>query len=291
MNNQRVASYGSWKSPITAELAASVTQLTEVGIHGASIYWRELHPEQQASFTIMKRDADGQITELVPPPFNVRTTVHEYGGGSYVVDDDTVYFSNFSDQRIYRLDSGGSPRPVTPKVNMRYADGVIDHRLGRLICVREDHSSSDQQAANTIVSLNLDGKDGGHVLVSGNDFYSSPRLTPDGSRIAWITWNHPNMPWDSTELWSGELGKDGSLGEIVRVAGGPDESIVQPEWSPSSILHFVSDRTGWWNLYRLRDGKIEPLHDMSGVRKGPLDVRIAHLRLCDLGTHHLFLHK
>ena len=254
MNNQRVASYGSWKSPITAELAASVTQLTEVGIHGASIYWRELHPEQQASFTIMKRDADGQITELVPPPFNVRTTVHEYGGGSYVVDDDTVYFSNFSDQRIYRLDSGGSPRPVTPKVNMRYADGVIDHRLGRLICVREDHSSSDQQAANTIVSLNLDGKDGGHVLVSGNDFYSSPRLTPDGSRIAWITWNHPNMPWDSTELWSGELGKDGSLGEICGLLAAPTNPLSN--LNGHLPAYFTSYRTG-------RDGGISTDYVMA----------------------------
>lgn len=262
MHNQRVASYGSWKSPITAELAASVTQLTEVGILGGLTYWRELRPEQQGRFTIMKRDVDGQITELVPRPFNVRTTVHEYGGGSYVVDDHTIYFSNFSDQRVYRLDDEMVPRPVTPKGNMRYADGVIDHRLGRLICVREDHSSSDQQAANTIVSVDLEGEDSGRVLISGNDFYSSPRLSPDGSRIAWITWNHPNMPWDSTELWSGELRKDGSLAEIARVAGGPDESIIQPEWSPSNVLYFVSDRTGWWNLYRLRDGKIEPLHDM-----------------------------
>jgi dipeptidyl aminopeptidase/acylaminoacyl peptidase len=227
------------------------------------IYWRELYPEQQGRFTILKRDLDGRITELVPSPFNVRTTVHEYGGGSFVVDDDTIYFSNFSDQRICKLESGGQLRPVTPMVKMRYANGVIDHRLRRMICVREDHTSSDQQAVNTIVSLNLDGEDSGHVLVSGNDFYSSPRLSPDGSRLAWITWNHPDMPWDSAELWIGELNESGSLTGVQRVAGGPNESIVQPEWSPDGVLHFVSDRTGWWNLYRWREGKIEPLHDMS----------------------------
>jgi dipeptidyl aminopeptidase/acylaminoacyl peptidase len=263
MFKQNVVPYGSWKSSITPESSASTTQLTEVAVHRGVIYWRELYPEQQGRFTILKRDIDGRITELVPSPFNVRTTVHEYGGGSFVVDDDTIYFSNFSDQRIYRLKGEGQPRPVTPRVNMRYADGIIDHHLRRMICVREDHTSSDQQAVNTIVSLNLDGEDSGHTLVSGNNFYSSPRLSPDGSRLAWITWNHPDMPWDSAELWVGELNKDGSLGGIQRVAGSPNESIVQPEWSPDGVLHFVSDRTGWWNLYRWRERKVEPLHYMS----------------------------
>ena len=260
MSKQRVVSYGSWKSPITPEMAASVTQFTEVAIRGGSIYWRELRPEQQGRFTLVKRTVDGRVAELVPTPFNVRTTVHEYGGGSFVVDKDVVYFSNFPDQRIYRLDSGALPRPVTPEVNMRYADGVIDSGRGRMICVREDHSSSEQQAVNTIVSLSLDGEDSGHVLVSGNDFYSSPRLSPEGSRLAWVEWNHPNMPWDGTELWLGKLNSDGSLTRTQRVAGGSDESVVQPEWSPDGVLHFVSDRSGWWNLYRWREGRIEPLH-------------------------------
>jgi len=263
MSGKRVGSYGSWKSPITPEMAASATQLTEVAFHGDVIYWRELHPEQQGRFTIVKRAADGRTTELVPSPFNVRTTVHEYGGGSFVVDDDALYFSNFSDQRIYKLDGQAQPQPVTPKVNMRYADGVIDPYRSRMICVREDHSSSNEQAVNTIVSLSLDGEDSGHVLVSGNDFYSSPRLSPNGSRLAWITWNHPNMPWDGTELWLGKLKTDGSLDQVERFAGGPNESIVQPEWSPDGVLHFISDRTGWWNLYRWRERKVQSLHDMS----------------------------
>ena len=261
MSEQRVVPYGSWKSPITSELAASATQLTEVAVRAGEIYWKELRPEQQGRFTMMKQAPDGRIVEVTPPPFNARTTVHEYGGGSFVVADDAVYFSNFSDQRIYRLDHGMEPRPVTPTVNMRYADGVIDRR-SRMICVREDHSQSDQNAVNTMVSLSLDGKDSGKVLVSGNDFYSSPRLSPDGSRLAWVTWNHPNMPWDGTELWVAEVNTDGSLGRTQLVAGGLNESVVQPEWSPDGVLHFVSDRTGWWNLYRWRGSRVEPLHDM-----------------------------
>ena len=263
MSEHRVAPYGSWKSPITSELAGAAAQLTEVAVHGDETYWRELRPEEQGRFTIMKREADGRVVEVTPSPFNARTLVHEYGGGSYVVADDTIYFSNFSDQRLYRLDRGTQPRPITPEANMRYADGVVDSRRRRMICVREDHSHPEREAVNTLVSLDLDGKDSGQVLVSGNDFYSSPRLNPERSRLAWLTWNHPNMPWDGNELWVGELKTDGTLGRTERVAGGPEESIVQPEWSPDGILYFVSDRTGWWNLYRWREGRVEPLHEIK----------------------------
>ena len=262
MSRQRVVPYGPCKSPVTSEIAASATQLTEVTIAAGEIFWREHRPEEQGRFTIMKRTTDGQTMELTPPPFNARTTVHEYGGGSFVVADDSVYFSNFCDQRIYRVARGREAEPVTPKVNMRYADGVIDPLRDRMIYVREDHSHSDQNAANTIVSPSLDGKDSGNILVSGNDFYSSPRLSPDhGSRLAWITWSHPNMPWDGTELWVAELDTAGSVGRTQLIAGGLNESIVQPEWSPNGVLYFVSDRTGWWNLYRWRDNRVEPLHD------------------------------
>jgi dipeptidyl aminopeptidase/acylaminoacyl peptidase len=140
---------------------------------------------------------------------------------------------------------------------------VIDPRRGCMICVREDHTVAGHEAVNTLVSLDLQGGDGGQVLVSGNDFYSSPRLSPDGSHLAWLTWNHPNMPWDGTELWVGELSSDGALGRTKLVAGGADESVFQPEWSPDGVLHFVSDRTGWWNLYRWRKGRIEPLYEME----------------------------
>jgi len=263
MSEKKVASYGSWKSPITLDLAASTTQLTEVKVQGSEIYWRELRPEEHGRFTIMKQTADGRIVEIIPAPFNARTTVHEYGGGSYVVANDVVYFSNFVDQRIYKLRGGAQPEPITSETNMRYADGVVDRYRDRMICVREDHSDTGHEAVNTLASVSLDGEGSGHVLVSGNDFYSSPRLSPDGSRLAWLAWNHPNMPWDGNELWLAELKTDGSLIRTQRVAGGPEEAIVQPEWSPDGILHFVSDRTGWWNLYRQHEDAVEPLHDMA----------------------------
>ncbi len=177
-----------------------------------------------------------------------------------------VYFSNFADQRLYRASPGGRPEPVTPATpacEMRYADGVIDRSRGRMICVREDHTAAGQEAVNAIVGLKLDGADAGQVLVSGNNFYASPRLSPDGRRLAWQTWNHPNMPWDGCELWVAEVTADGALGPAVLVAGGADESIFQPEWSPDGVLHFISDRTGWWNLYRWRDGRVEPLCPME----------------------------
>ncbi|MCK4669452.1 S9 family peptidase, partial [Candidatus Bathyarchaeota archaeon] len=195
--------------------------------------------------------------------FNARTRVHEYGGGAFAVFDGTIYFSNFTDQRIYRQELGGLPHPITPEDNLRYADIVIDHRRSRIVCVCEDHTVAGHEPANTLTSIKLDKGNSSQVLASGNDFYSSPRLSPDGSRLTWLTWNHPNMPWDGTELWVGEIGVDGSLGCLEQVTGGIDESVLQPEWSPDGILHFVSDRTGWWNLYRWHNENIEPLCKMN----------------------------
>jgi len=188
--------------------------------------------------------------------------VHEYGGGDYSVANGTIVFSNFADQRLYRQSIGEEPRPLTPSDKLRYSDGQIDRRRNSFYCVREDHSQPGE-AVNTIVRIDLNVGNAGEIVVSGNDFYSSPRLSPDSSQIAWLTWNHPNMPWDGTELWVGKSSEDGSLTERVRVAGGADESIYQPVWSPDGLLHFVSDRTGWWNLYRWRDSQVEALCPMA----------------------------
>ncbi|MCI0664386.1 MAG: S9 family peptidase, partial [Acidobacteria bacterium] len=206
---------------------------------------------------------DGKTTDITPMPFNARTRVHEYGGGSYAVINGTVYFSNFTDQRLYRQDADSRPRAITPETDLRYADGVIDKVRNRMICIREDHTVAGQEAITMIVGIDLDGEIDQTVLVSGNDFYSSPRLSPDGSHLAWLAWNHPNMPWDGSELWVAEVMKDGSLANKTLVAGGAEESIFQPEWSPDGVLHFISDRTGWWNLYRLREGKIGALCEMK----------------------------
>ncbi|HET7091270.1 MAG TPA: S9 family peptidase [Anaerolineae bacterium] len=265
MSTPQTAPCGSWKSPITSDLIVAETIWpAQIQLDGDDVYWMEVRPGEGGRYVIVRRSPDGRTVDVTPPPFNARTRVHEYGGLAYLVVDGTAYFPNFDDQRLYRQKPSSDPQPITPASNLRYADGVIDRRRNRIICVREDHTVSDREAVNTIVAIRLDGdEDAGAVLVSGNDFYSSPRLSPDGSSLAWLTWNHPNMPWDGTELWVAGVNADGSLGRAERVAGGLDESIFQPEWSPDGVLHFVSDRTGWWNLYRLRERQAEPLCPME----------------------------
>ncbi|HKV46374.1 MAG TPA: S9 family peptidase [bacterium] len=265
MPDRRVAPYGSWKSPVTSDLIVSSTVgLGEIALDGEDIYWVETRPTEGGRSTVVRRAPDGRTQEVVPPPFNARTRVHEYGGGAVLVAGGTVYFSHFGDHRLYRRPPGKAPEPLTPPGAWRYADGVIDPRRDGLVCVREDHTDPAREAVNTLVRIDLRRPSEGRVLVSGNDFYSNPRLSPDGARLAWLTWRHPNMPWDGTELWTAEVRDDGSLGRAERIAGGERESIFQPEWSPDGVLHFVDDRTGWWNLYRWRGGRIEPLCEMAG---------------------------
>lgn len=261
-----IAPYGSWKSPITSDLiVAGTIGLGGVRLDGDTVYWSEMRPTEGGRNVIVRRTADGQITDVTPPPFNVRSRVHEYGGGAFLVHQGTLYFSNFVDQRVYRQDAGQEPVAITPEQAWRYADGVIDTQRNRMICVREDHTGGGEPV-NTVVGFGLEGQDFTQtVLVSGSDFYSSPRLSPDGSKLAWICWNHPNMPWDSTELWVGDVGADGTIAQAQCIAGGGEESIVQPLWSPDGTLYFVSDRSNWWNLYRWspsahdQGGEVEPL--------------------------------
>ena len=272
MSESTVAPYGAWKSPITsAAMVAGATALGAVALDGADLYWKESRSEEGGRLVLMRWTPGRSPEQLTPAPYNVRTMVHEYGGMDYVVDRGALYFSNFSDQRVYRQSPGLEPEPITPAVKLRYADGVVDGRRGRMICVREDHRESDLHPINTLVAVNLSGDDeGGATLVSGNDFYSTPRISPDGSRLCWLTWNQPNMPWDGTELWVAEIQEDGSLANARKVAGGLEESIAQPEWSPDGTLYFVSDRTNWWNLYRLSvEGTPEPLHPMDAEFAAP----------------------
>ncbi len=257
------APYGSWKSPITADLIVSaVVGLGQIALDGDEVYWVEQRPTEGGRNVVVQRSPDGRIRDRTPAPFNARTRVHEYGGGACVVHRGSLYFSNFADQRVYRQQAGAAPEPITPDENLRYADGQVDPPRNRLVCVREDHRQADREAVNTIVALALDSGNS-RVLVSGSDFYSNPRLSPDGSRLAWLSWNHPNMPWDGTELWLAEVRSDGSLDTPRRVAGGTAESIFQPAWSPDGVLYFVSDRTDWWNVYRLRDGQVEAMCDRA----------------------------
>ncbi len=257
------APYGSWKSPITSELIVSaVVDLGQLAFDGNDVYWIEQRPTEDGRNVVVQRTPDGRTLDRTPPPFNARTRVHEYGGGAYVVQNGSLYFSNFADQRVYRQQGADAPQPLSQADNLRYADSVIDRTHNRLLCVREDHRQAEREAVNTIVGLDLDSGTS-RILVSGHDFYSSPRLSPDGRHLAWLSWNHPNMPWDGVELWYARLQADGSPGGLERIAGGADESIFQPEWSPDGELYFVSDRTDWWNIYRFRDGQVEALCDIA----------------------------
>ncbi|MBN1262121.1 MAG: S9 family peptidase, partial [Anaerolineae bacterium] len=216
----------------------------------------------------------GALTDLLPAPYNARTRVHEYGGGSYTVHDGIVYFSNFADQRLYRLAPGAAPIPLTPETDipavLRYADGVVDAERGLMFCVREDHRGGGE-AVNTLVRLPLDGGlHEGTPIASGADFYATPRLSPDGSRLTWLTWDHPNMPWDGAVLWLADVTPEGNLVNARQIAGGVNESIFQPAWSPGGELTFVSDRTGWWNLYRWAGGEASIILKMEAEFGRPL---------------------
>jgi dipeptidyl aminopeptidase/acylaminoacyl peptidase len=267
MTQLQITPYGSWKSPITSDLIVKETiGLGQLKMNGSDLYWIELRPSEGGRQVIVRYPRDGKSLDITPPEFNARTRVHEYGGGDFVAHDGQVYFTNFADQQIYRQAPGFEPSPLTQATNvpgaLRYADGTLDSKRNRLVCVCEDHRESNREATNTLVGINLsDGEK--TILVSGNDFYSSPRVSPDGSRLAWLAWNHPNMPWDGCELWVGEIGKDGSILGAELIAGGSHESIFQPEWSPDGILHFVSDRTGWWNIYRAIGREVENLCEMK----------------------------
>jgi dipeptidyl aminopeptidase/acylaminoacyl peptidase len=261
---QMKKSYGSWQSPISSDLIVACTiGLGAVAIDGLDLYWLEGRPSEGGRNVLVRRTADGKISDVTPAPFNVRSRVHEYGGGAFLVIDGTIYFSNFVDRRIYKQTLNNSPQSLTEESSRRYSDFYLDGQRNRLICVCEDHNQPEREPENSLVSIDLNS---GMVrtLVSGSDFYTSPRLSRDGTKLAWISWNHPNMPWDGTQLWVASINADGLLGKAKCIAGSNNESICQPEWSPDGRLYFSSDRTGWWNLYRSDgNGNIEALCPMD----------------------------
>jgi dipeptidyl aminopeptidase/acylaminoacyl peptidase len=260
MSSPKKAPYGTWKSPIPASsVAADTIGLEQVVIDGEDIYWLEVRPFEGGRRVLVVRTLEGRVHDLTPQPYSVRSRVHEYGGGAFAVADGTIYFSNARDQRLYRQAPDSEPQPITPAGACRYADSVVDRQRNRIICVCEDHEGDRDEPINSLVAVSVGGSGEPTVLVSGNDFYSNPQPSPDGKQVAWLTWNHPNMPWDGTELWVGTIAKDGSVGGAHRIAGAPDESIFQPQWSPDGVLFFVSDRSGWWNIYRCNDAAVEPV--------------------------------
>ncbi len=257
------APYGSWASPITAQmLVEKSVRIGDICLDGDTLYWIESRPEEDGRYVIVQQTGDAKQTDVLPSPLSARTLVHEYGGGGFLVAAGHVYFSNYGDQQIWQIAPGSAPQTLTREPSLRFADYVLDESRNRLICVCEDHRQQGQEAANRIVAVSL--SDGSiTTLASGADFYSTPRLSPDGSQLAWLQWNHPNMPWDGTELFVATIEEGGGLANSRKVIGGEDESIFQPTWSPEGVLFFVSDRTDWWNVYCERDGKVEAVLPMQ----------------------------
>lgn len=248
----RKAPYGTWASPIDADIIAATgnawgrfdrPEPTEEGL-----YWLESRPAEGRTVLVFQ-DWNGNARDVVPDGFNVRNSVHEYGGGAYFLHEGVAFCTNFEDQRLYRIDSGAGPKPITPEPpepgSLRYADGAVTPDGRTIFCVHERHE--DGEVVNELVSLPADGSAAPTAIAPPHDFFSSPTLSPDGSQLAYLSWDHPNLPFIGTDLWVGDR----------HVAGGREESIFQPQWGPDGALYFVSDRSGWWNLYRERNGEVE----------------------------------
>jgi dipeptidyl aminopeptidase/acylaminoacyl peptidase len=269
---RKKAPYGTWLSPVSVELmAAASIGLGGVTVDGPKLYWLESHPTESGRTVLRRRDPDGEIVELTVAPFNVGSRVHEYGGGAFGVESDVIVFSERKDGTIWIIEAGLPPRKIATPEGCRYADFELDLMRRRVLAVREDprdRPPNDPKAA--IVALPLDGAEAETILVEGPDFLSSPRLSPDGGKLAWIAWDHPDMPWDSTRLYIASVAESGVLEAPTVVAGvNTPEAIVQPSWSPDGILHFSSDRSGWWNIYARREGAETAVAPIEAEIGGP----------------------
>ncbi|HEY9677294.1 MAG TPA: prolyl oligopeptidase family serine peptidase [Drouetiella sp.] len=245
--------YGSWASPISAALIANGgIGLSECRFDNDNLYWLEARPADDGKRILVKLDAQNNLEDVLPNSFDVRSRVHEFGGGTYDVKNGVIVFSNVFNQRIWKSEPGTEPVPLTSKGVYRYADHCLDLKRRLVFTVREDHTFGSQEVINSIVAVSLDPSEHpgfGHVVISGRDFYSSPRVSPDGKHLVWISWNHPRMPWHGCELWIAEIDQSGNILDPKKIAGGVDESVFQPEWLPNGLLTYVSDVTGFWNLY------------------------------------------
>ncbi|MEO7006713.1 MAG: prolyl oligopeptidase family serine peptidase [Terrimesophilobacter sp.] len=269
-----IAPYGSWRSPISArDLAESGHPVSGAAWVGDDIWWLEGRPSE-AGRNAVRTNRDGEPVDILPAPWNARTRVHEYGGGAWTVAADrTLVFAEFTDQRLYRLDAGSTtPTPLTPaEAGFRFAE--LNIRRDEITAVRETHAGDT--VIRDIVAVPLDGSaalDAAAIrsIVSGSHFLAYPRFSPDGTRLAWIAWEHPRMPWDGTELRVAEL-RDGIVGSWRTIAGSETESVLQPEWADDASLTLISDSTGWWNLVRVTlDGTTTPLHPEAAEYGGPL---------------------
>jgi dipeptidyl aminopeptidase/acylaminoacyl peptidase len=266
-----IAPYGAWVSPVSVELMTEAAiGLRGLSVDGQDLYWLEARPSENGRTVLCRRRADGEIEHLTPPPFNVGSRVHEYGGGAYAVAVGVVVVSERADGSVWLIEAGAAPRRIETPEGCRYADFEFDLPRRRVLAVREDHRSrppTDPKAAIVVLPLDPDGAE--TILVEGPDFLSSPRVAPGGEGLAWIAWDHPGMPWETTRLFVADVTKDGAVETPRLAAGETPEAIVQPEWSANGTLYFCSDRTGWWNLYALRGTAIEALAPVDAEIGGP----------------------
>ncbi len=264
--------YGAWPSPIEArDLVTGASRPTATWAEAGLTWWSQSRPDQGGRQQIVCRTASGEVHDVLPESWNARTAVHEYGGGAWWVHQGVIFTVDWADQRLYRAEPGAAPVPITPVPavprSLRYADGRITPDGATCVCVRESHQ--DGEVRNEIVAF--DAAPAGDpvepvVLVTGPDFVAAPRISPDGRRLAWIEWQHPNMPWDTTRLWSADLIRDSGgvrLENVRQRAGQPDESLIQPEWGPDGTLYVVSDRSDWWNVYRVEAGGLVAVHPVE----------------------------
>lgn len=262
-----ISSYGTWESVFTpSTIASTPIAPLDLKLHNDTLYWLESRPLEQGRVTIVQQAPEGRL-ELLPAPYSAISQVHEYGGGSWALVGTKVFFTNFADQQIYCL-ADNNIKQITHAPGLRFANLTPDPLQPRLYAVCENHND-EANPINTLVAINI-GTNSGDIttIASGADFYASPSASPCGRHLAWISWCHPQMPWDGTCLEVAEIGSDGQPKNIQTPAGGTEESIFQPAWSPQGQLHFVSDNSGWWNLYRLNDQKITalaPMHNEFGL--------------------------
>ncbi len=275
MSPTHTSPHGSWPSPISAADVAAANLTFETVAFGpdGSVWWDEPRPAQDGRVTLVRRTPDGRLVEGLPAPYGARTRVHEYGGGAWTLVGNAPVFANWRDQRLYVLDERAStPRPLTPLPATpqadRYGALVAVEARGEVWCVREREEPAGPR--RELVAVPLDGSAAEdearvRVLIRDGHFLAHPRVSPDGRRLAWLTWDHPRMPWDGAELRTAPVRADGSLGAPVTLLGGPSESVFQPEWADNERLYVVSDRTGWWNLYTVElDGAPpRPLHPVE----------------------------
>ncbi|MBT79827.1 MAG: peptidase S9 [Alteromonadaceae bacterium] len=246
--------YGGWPSPVSAQAVVQGSRgLSSLAVDGDFVYWVESRPEEGGRCTIMRRkkgQSEGEPQEVLPAPWNARTRVHEYGGRSMLVNNGVVWFTHFNDQRVYRMVIGEAPVAITPAANVRFGAFELDAPRHRLICIREDHRVSGEPE-NTLVAIPLEGMSEGEVLFSGSSFVSAPGLSPDGKSVAFIAWNHPDMPWDNTTLWSAAFAADGKLEGLTEHNPDTGESAIDPQWDAEGNLYVLSDRNNWWSLYQV----------------------------------------